>query len=53
MENINSELVSSTLRSLSRCEEFINNKYPKIIVETEYLLLDNNIKQMSLLEIII
>lgn len=51
MENINSELISSTIRSLYRCEEFINNKYPQIIIETEYLLLDNNIKKMSLLEI--
>lgn len=48
---INSDLVKSTLRSLYRCEEFSNNKYPKIIIETEYLLLNNNIKQMSLSEI--
>jgi hypothetical protein len=44
---INSSLVSSTLRSLCRCEEFVNNNYPKIIVETEYLLLNNYIGKMS------
>lgn len=49
--NINFELVNSTIRSLCRCEEFTNNNYPKIIIETEYLLLNNNIKKMSLLDI--
>ncbi len=46
-QEINSDLVKSTLRSLCRCEEFVSNNYPKIIVETEYLLLNNYIQGMS------
>lgn len=48
---INQELVSRTLRSLCRCEEFTQNNYPQIIIETEYLILNNNIKSMSISEI--